>query len=153
MDIILDIQNPNEIADLPSNSDFNLWVKSALIQSGFNQECCEITIRVVDEAESQALNNEYRGKDKPTNVLSFPFEAPPPIESDLLGDLVICHAVMAKEAKEQTKAVSDHWAHLVIHGVLHLLGFDHIEEDEAQVMEALEVKILALMNINDPYKV
>ena len=111
----------------------------------------ELTIRVVDEEESQSLNSQYRGKDNPTNVLSFPFEAPAEIELDLLGDLVICAPVVGKEATEQSKEEIAHWAHMVIHGTLHLQGYDHIEDEEAEAMEALEVKILSALGFPDPY--
>ena len=97
------------------------------------------------------LNHEYRGKDKPTNVLSFPFEAPPGIELDLLGDLIICRQVVEKEAEEQSKPLLAHWAHMVVHGSLHLLGYDHIEDDEAEEMESLETEIMQTMGFEDPY--
>ncbi|MEA3250378.1 MAG: rRNA maturation RNase YbeY [Pseudomonadota bacterium] len=111
----------------------------------------ELTIRLVDDAESQALNRDYRGKNRPTNVLSFPFEAPPGIDLPLLGDLVISHPVMRREARQQHKPLADHYAHLVIHGALHLLGYDHIDEAEAEIMEALERAVLDGFGIPDPY--
>src|SRR5690606_20131870 len=93
----------------------------------------ELTIRIVDEEESRILNRDYRGKDKPTNVLSFPFEAPPGLDAwPLLGDLVICAPVVAREAVEQGKPLMAHWAHMVVHGVLHLLGYDHEEDEDAE---------------------
>jgi len=97
------------------------------------------------------LNQQYRGKDKPTNVLSFPFEVPEEIELDLLGDLIICTKVVEQEAKQQHKVLHTHWAHLVIHGCLHLLGYDHINEQDAEEMEKLEVQLLSTLNISDPY--
>ena len=100
------------------------------------------------------LNKEYRGKDKPTNVLSFPFDdmaGLPEEETRLLGDLVICAPVVRKEAKKQDKRPKDHWAHMVVHGTLHLLGYDHIEEAEASEMEALEARILEQFGIKNPY--
>lgn len=105
----------------------------------------------MDEAESRDLNNTYRGKDKPTNVLSFPFEAPPEVELPLLGDLIICRQVVEREAAEQEKTVEEHWAHMVVHGSLHLLGYDHIEDSEAEEMEALETEIMQSMGYADPY--
>ena len=117
------------------------------------RSAAEITIRLVDSDESQQLNNQYRGKDKPTNVLSFPFEVPTGIELDLLGDLVICAPVIAAEAIEQNKSENAHWAHMVIHGCLHLLGYDHINDQEAEEMEALEIALLAKLNIADPYQI
>jgi probable rRNA maturation factor len=101
-----------------------------------------VTVRLVDEAESRELNHTYRGKDKPTNVLSFPFEAPPGLELPLLGDLVICRQVVEAEAVEQGKPLMAHWAHMVVHGSLHLLGYDHIEDEEAEEMEQLERDIM-----------
>ena len=105
----------------------------------------------VDEAESHELNLTYRGKDKPTNVLSFPFEAPPGIEMPLLGDLIICRQVVEQEAKEQQKPLEAHWAHMVVHGSLHLLGYDHIEDNEAEEMESLETEIMLALGYEDPY--
>lgn len=145
----LDLQVATEsTADLPSEDDFSSWVKVALPTSGDEYE---VTVRIVDEEESQALNNEYRGKDKPTNVLSFPFEAPMDLEIPLLGDLVICSQVVSREAIEQDKPLLHHWAHMTIHGILHLRGYDHINDDEAEEMEALETQLLASLTIPDPY--
>ena len=111
----------------------------------------ELTIRLVDEAESQQLNREYRGKDRPTNVLSFPADLPAVVESPLLGDLVICAPVVLREAKEQGKTVEAHWAHMVVHGVLHLLGYDHQNEQEAAEMEGIEAALLKEMGYRNPY--
>ncbi len=134
--------------NLPSEADFQRWVEAAL-----NTLCDEgeVCIRVVSPQESQALNHTYRGKDKPTNVLSFPFEAPEGIPITLLGDLIICADIVAQEADAQNKSLFDHWAHMVVHGCLHLIGFDHINDDEAEEMENLERQILASLNIADPY--
>ena len=145
----IDLQIESEAKDLPKAADFERWFTSAV--SGFKTGA-EVCIRIVEPDESQALNNEYRGKDKPTNVLSFPLDVPPGIPLQLLGDLVICADVVAREAEEQQKAPMDHWAHMVIHGTLHLLGFDHIKDDEAEEMEALERKLLASLGIKDPYE-
>ena len=111
----------------------------------------EMTVRIVDEAESHELNLNYRGKDRPTNVLSFPFECPDEVELPLLGDLVICRQVVEREAQEQDKPVMAHWAHMVVHGSLHLLGYDHIEDDEAEKMESLETQIMTGLGFADPY--
>ena len=102
--------------------------------------------------EVHELNREWRGKDKPTNVLSFPFEAPPGVDIPLLGDIIICAAVVEHEASEQGKALEAHWAHMVIHGTLHLLGYDHIEEGEAEEMEGLEIRLLAGLGYANPYE-
>ena len=147
--VILDLQLACEQASgLPSEADFRRWLEAVLLQ--FQPES-EVTIRVVDEAESHDLNLTWRGKVKPTNVLSFPFEAPPGIELPLLGDLVICRQVVEQEAAEQEKALEAHWAHMVIHGTLHLLGYDHIEDDEAEEMESLETEIMLALGYPDPY--
>lgn len=145
----LDLQIATEATQsLPSEADFRLWVEKALPTLG---EEFEVTIRIVDEEESHALNHEYRGQDKPTNVLSFPFEAPPGLELPLLGDLVICTQIVEKEAKEQDKELLHHWAHMTIHGILHLRGYDHINDDEADEMELIETQLLASLSISDPY--
>lgn len=145
LDLQLAVENEH---NLPSEKDFHLWLSETVT---LFQQDAEVTIRLVDNQESQQLNSEYRGKDKPTNVLSFPFEAPPGIEIDLLGDLIICKQVVEKEALEQNKPVLAHWAHMVVHGALHLLGYDHIEDDEADEMESLETEIMQKMGFNDPY--
>jgi len=147
--VILDLQLACESEQgLPTEADFQRWLEAGLPQ--FQPES-EVTIRVVDKAESHELNHTYRGKDKPTNVLSFPFEAPPGIELPLLGDLIICRQVVEQEAREQEKALEAHWAHMVIHGSLHLLGYDHIEDDEAEEMESLETEIMLALGYPDPY--
>ena len=147
--VILDLQLACEREQgLPSEANFRRWLEAVLPQ--FQPES-EVTIRLVDVAESQELNHTYRGKDKPTNVLSFPFEAPPGIELPLLGDLIICRQVVEHEAQEQDKALEAHWAHMVIHGSLHLLGYDHIEDDEAEEMESLETEIMLALGYPDPY--
>lgn len=143
-----DIQYEVE-GQLPSEEQFQHWVSSALKDQLEEGEIC---IRVVSPEESQTLNSTYRGKDKPTNVLSFPFEVPEGIPLILLGDLVICAEVVATEAEEQNKALFDHWAHMVVHGCLHLIGFDHINDADAEEMENLERQILATLDIADPYR-
>jgi probable rRNA maturation factor len=145
---LLDLQHACDAKNLPSNEQFQSWVNIALNN---DKTDFELTIRLVDVKESQSLNLQYRGKDKPTNVLSFPFEVPAEIELDLLGDLVICADIVAQEANEQDKDLHNHWAHMVIHGCLHLLGYDHIDEVEATEMEALETKLLKALDISDPY--
>ncbi|CAK2487239.1 endoribonuclease YbeY [Vibrio crassostreae] len=149
MSIELDLQIAVENEQgLPTEQDIQLWLDKTISQF---QENAELTVRIVDTQESHQLNHEYRGKDKPTNVLSFPFEAPPGIELDLLGDLIICRQVVEKEAEEQSKPLLAHWAHMVVHGSLHLLGYDHIEDDEAEEMESLETEIMQTMGFEDPY--
>ncbi|GGK65616.1 rRNA maturation RNase YbeY [Amphritea balenae] len=148
MTYYVDRQCQIEDKDLPDEAQLTGWVSAALANY---MDQAELSIRIVSADESQALNHQYRGKDKPTNVLSFPFEVPEGVELDLLGDLVICAAVVEAEAKQQNKTLSDHWCHMVIHGVLHLLGFDHINNEEAEEMEQLERDILSGLNISDPY--
>ncbi|WP_372864826.1 rRNA maturation RNase YbeY [Spongiibacter sp.] len=136
-------------AGLPTTEQLQQWAGAAL-QS--RRDVAELTVRLVDEGESQALNRDYRGKDKPTNVLSFPADLPPELELPLLGDLVVCRQVVEREAVEQNKALSDHWAHMIIHGTLHLLGYDHIDDDDAEQMEALEIALLEQLGISNPYE-
>ena len=115
----------------------------------------DITLRIVAEDEIRTLNRDYRDKDAPTNVLSFPFEMPEGLPEDavepLVGDIVICDAVVHREADEQHKPLDAHWAHMVTHGVLHLLGYDHIDDDDALVMETLEIRALGELGFPDPY--
>lgn len=149
MAIFVDLQLATEQTDnLPSQPAFVTWAEAVVTKF---QPTAELTIRIVDSEESQHLNSEYRGKDKPTNVLSFPFEVPEGVELDLLGDLVICKSVVEQEAKEQNKPLQAHWAHMVIHGSLHLLGYDHINDDEADEMENLETEIMQQLGFTDPY--
>jgi probable rRNA maturation factor len=154
---IIDLQLACEDENLPGESDIQNWIDTTLIQFNsvakqplVNEQ--EITVRIVDSAESQQLNHSYRGMDKPTNVLSFPFESPPEVKLDLLGDLVICAEVVEQEAQQQNKNLMHHWAHMIVHGTLHLLGYDHVEDSDAQQMEALEITILAKLAIDDPYQ-
>lgn len=136
--------------DLPAADEFTQWAQQALAGSVAE---AELTIRIVDEDESAQLNRQYRHKQGATNVLSFPFATDVPLPVTLLGDLVICAAVVEREAQQQCKDRRAHWAHMVVHGCLHLLGYDHIEEQQAQQMEALEVEYLALLGFSNPYEV
>ena len=136
---------------VPSAASFRLWVEAAL-RGAKRRKASELAIRIVDADDGRELNRDYRGKDYATNVLSFPAELPPGIALPLIGDLAICAPVVAREAAEQGKNPRDHWAHMTVHGVLHLLGYDHIEEAEAEAMEALETRILAGLGIADPYQ-
>jgi probable rRNA maturation factor len=148
-DVTLEIQRIAEMGGaLPDDDSFRRWAETALAE---HSPPAELVIRLVDEAESRELNRHYRGKDKPTNVLSFPFEAPPEVPLPLLGDLVICAPVVAREADEQGKTLQAHWAHMVIHGLLHLLGYDHETDDDAQLMESRERELLAQLHFPDPY--
>ena len=147
--MIIDLQIVCEQeSGLPTAEQIEQWATAAVQPQS---EEVEMTVRIVDEAESHALNLNYRGKDRPTNVLSFPFECPDEVELPLLGDLVICRQVVEREAQEQDKPVMAHWAHMVVHGSLHLLGYDHIEDDEAEEMESLETQIMTGLGFADPY--
>jgi probable rRNA maturation factor len=143
----VDLQNDDEFESLPSIEQFRHWVELSLLQS-FSS--LEQTIRVVTEAESQALNGQFRGKDKSTNVLSFPSDDAY-LEYDCLGDLVICVPVIESEALLQGKTQDAHWAHMVIHGMLHLQGLDHQNDQESKEMEAQEIKILSTLGYASPY--
>jgi probable rRNA maturation factor len=133
---------------MPLNRELRAWAEAALGKQDVAQG---LVIRVVDEAESQSLNAAFRGKDRPTNVLSFPFEGPPELADTHLGDLVICAPVVAREAREQGKTGAAHWAHMVVHGILHLLGFDHQDARSARAMEREERAILERLGFPDPY--
>jgi len=144
----LDVQYAVDDDGLPTQREFECWVRAALEPTG---DTVDMAIRVVDEQEGQQLNNRYRGIDRATNVLSFPFEAPPGIESDYMGDLVICAPVVQREAQQQHKPEKHHWAHMVVHGVLHLRGYDHQLDEQAEEMEALEIALLRDFGIANPY--
>jgi len=157
---ILDLQLASDCSDIPSKEKFQLWLD--ILLSDQQLENKEITVRIVDDAEIHQLNQQYRDKDKATNVLSFPFEMPDLVLPDgidldesisnFLGDIVICVQVIKRESKEQNKVIDHHWAHMLIHGTLHLLGYDHIEELDRNEMEGIEIAILQKLAIDDPYQ-
>jgi len=150
MALDLDLQIACDAADLPDAERLRTWASAALAG---RRPCAELTIRIVDEAEGTELNRRYRGQPGPTNVLSFPFDPPPGLPpQDLIGDLVICAPVVAREAREQGKTEEAHWAHLVVHGTLHLLGYDHESDQQAAVMEAMETAILTGLGFPAPYE-
>ncbi|MBL8249219.1 MAG: rRNA maturation RNase YbeY, partial [Candidatus Competibacter sp.] len=149
MTLELDLQIALDMPGLPTESEFRRWAEAALAGADYQQDA-ELTLRIVNEAEITALNASYRHKQGPTNVLSFSSEAPPEAAGALLGDIVICAPVVLREAIAQEKAPAAHWAHLVAHGVLHLLGYDH-DEAQAEAMESLEIRILAGLGYSDPY--
>lgn len=146
--VSITLQNATQIKPTPTRAQFMRWVQATL---DGQRDDAEVTIRIVDEAEGRVLNRTWRKKDYPTNVLSFAAGLPPGIQSRLLGDLVICAPVVLREAAEQHKPPAAHWAHLVVHGTLHLLGHDHETTSEARAMEALEIAILAKLGFPDPY--
>jgi len=151
-DLQLDIQYATEATDLPAEGDLHRWVVAALAAGGLaDSRPLELALRLVDEAEGAELNARYRGGTGPTNVLSFPAELPPGLPLLCLGDLVLCVPLVTREARAQGKPVDAHWAHLVVHGVLHLLGHDHEEETAAEHMEQLEIQVLAGLGVANPY--
>lgn len=170
LNLWLELDEALVAGELPVEADFQRWGEAVLAalreqaeplpDAGLDAavragEPLELAIRLVDEAESRALNHDYRGKDKSTNVLSFPAELPEMVLAELeerpLGDLVICAPVVAREAGEQGKTLTAHWAHMTVHGILHLLGHDHIEAADAAAMEPLEIAILARLGWDNPY--
>ncbi|WP_100638631.1 rRNA maturation RNase YbeY [Marinobacter salexigens] len=147
-ELTVDLQKVFEGVGVPEDSLLQTWAQAAWL----GEDPSEVTIRIVGIEESQELNHQYRGKDKPTNVLSFPFEAPAGITVPLAGDLVICAPVVENEAREQHKEPATHWAHMVVHGMLHLQGYDHINDEDAEAMEALEIRLLAQFGFGNPYE-
>jgi len=147
MAIVIDLPKDAGIANAPALADFEAWVAAALQDSHAQ---LEQTICVVDQAQSRELNHRYRGKDSATNVLAFPGDNDL-LDYDCLGDLVICAPLVAAEALQQRKPVDAHWAHLVVHGMLHLQGFDHQSQQQASSMEALEIEILDTLGYTNPY--
>ncbi|MEI6706491.1 MAG: rRNA maturation RNase YbeY [Methylococcales bacterium] len=133
----------------PSEAQIQLWIDTALTDI---RRDTEIVVRIVDEQESAELNETYRHKQGATNILSFPVEIPEGIDLNLLGDLVICAPVLEKEAQQQGKILAHHWAHIIIHGVLHLLGYDHLDDEQAEEMESKEIILLQKLNIPNPYE-
>lgn len=150
MNLSLDIQIADNGDDHPPPEQFKRWVEAAI---GERLTSAELSLRLVTEEEITLLNSTYRGQSKATNVLSFPAHLPECVELELLGDLAICPAVVAREAEQQNKPLLCHWAHMVIHGTLHLLGYDHIDDSDAQIMEALEINILNSLGIDNPYSI
>ncbi|WP_461422685.1 rRNA maturation RNase YbeY [Ketobacter sp.] len=155
IDLDIDLQLASAEDNLPTEDQVNQWVTTSLQAVHYKTPpdlTTELTLRIVNQEESRSLNKSYRNKDYATNVLSFPFEGPEGIPLALLGDLVICAPVVKQESQEQHKPLQHHWAHMVVHGTLHLLGYDHMEAAEADEMEALEVQILKQLDIADPYQ-
>jgi probable rRNA maturation factor len=145
----IDVQVATAIDRLPSRAMFIRWARAAL--AGMRRKRVSVTLRLVGKRESAKLNGRFRHKHKPTNVLSFPFDAPPGTRSDLLGDVAICAEVVRREAREQGKLEPAHWAHMVVHGIMHLRGYDHHDDKQAAVMEAKEVRVLRSLGFPNPY--
>jgi probable rRNA maturation factor len=156
MAVAVDVQVACDDPDIPEEVDIGDWIATAIEQSGQSPgDNVEVAVRVVDADEIRTLNRLYRDKDQSTNVLSFPagdIDGLPANVGRLLGDIVVCASVVAAEASEQGKTLPDHWAHMLVHGTLHLLGFDHEHDAEAVEMESLETRILVSGNVTDPYE-
>jgi len=162
--LYLDLQNTISSDTVPDKDAIELWAKQTLSEIKQDKDC-ELTIRIVDKEEMRELNKTYRHKDKDTNVLSFPYEDFPinteafstkeladEMAASLLGDIVICHDVVVEQAEQHNKTIAAHWTHMVVHGILHLQGYDHIDDNEAELMESLEILILNKLNFADPYQ-
>ncbi len=148
MTIEVEVQRETSISSLPSDQQFEQWATAVLRGHGE----AELVIRLVDEEESRRLNEQFANRNKATNVLSFPAGLPPSIGLPLLGDIVICAPLVEREAEDQNKTILAHWAHLTIHGILHLLGHDHQSDQEAANMEALETSLVQSFGFPDPYQ-
>lgn len=154
----VDVQVAADVSNVPADSDIQNWLEQVVAEvAGDTERGIEISVRIVDEAEARELNRQYREKDSATNVLSFPLTDAglKDLPADLplaLGDIVICGPVVAREASEQDKDNSDHWAHMLVHGALHLFGYNHETDREAEEMEQLEARILALGGVENPYE-
>ena len=149
MNLSIDIQMACPSEEAPDEDSIKRWASAAIRDERDNSQ---LNLRIVDEQESADFNQQYRGKTGATNVLSFPFDAVAPEPLPILGDLVVCAPVVNREANEQQKTSEAHWAHIIVHGVLHLLGYDHIDDSDAAQMEALETSILLELNFPAPYE-
>lgn len=150
MNYQIDIESNSQSTHIPALVELERWIGAALNNQQF--ENAEVSVYIVDEDEGQELNAQYRGKNYPTNVLSFPADIAEEIGVPLLGDLVVCAPVVEREAQEQGKPLEAHWAHMLIHGTLHLIGFDHVDDNDAEIMEALETQIITGLGYPAPYQ-
>lgn len=148
-EVHIDLQVNSDSSQLPKESHMIRWAQAAVAD---RRKQAEISVLIVDTEEGAELNQQWRAKEGPTNVLSFPSDLPEELQLPLLGDLVICAPVVEREAQEQEKTLESHWAHMIIHGTLHLLGFDHVEDGEAEEMESLETSIMQSLGYPDPYR-
>jgi len=146
----IEVQCETNNEHCPSTRDIQAWITATLKKI---KKSGTLSIMVIDEKEMQALNFKYRKKDKPTNVLSFPCHLPIELKGDILGDIVVCAPIVEMEAQSQQKPLINHWAHMIVHGVLHLLGYDHEKEEDAKMMEQHEIDILADLGFSNPYQV
>ncbi|NOZ53912.1 MAG: rRNA maturation RNase YbeY [Gammaproteobacteria bacterium] len=153
LDYQIALQGGRQQYYLPSEIQVKDWINSVLQSLEFDRdkEKVQLTVRIVSEQEMIQLNSQFRGKHRVTNVLSFPFESPKSVYLPLLGDVVVCAAVVNAEARQQLKQDEQHWAHMIVHGVLHLLGYDHLDEHDAQRMELLERNVLSTLGFPNPY--
>ncbi len=142
-------ESAQAVASLPDLSQLQSWASAAYL----DKTPAIVSLLITSSDEIQELNRQYRGKDKATNVLSFPMQSPEEVDICLLGDVVLCAEVIKQEAQQQSKTEESHWAHMVVHGMLHLQGYDHVDDDEAQIMEQLEIKILKQIGIDSPYQI
>ena len=152
--VSIDVQIASKSDSIPDNEEIESWLTRA-VRGSVQKGDLEISIRIVDEIEGRQMNKRFRAQDKATNVLSFPAELPEwPVDTPkILGDIVICGPVVEREALEQGKQIGDHWAHMLVHGALHLLGYDHESDEDAKLMESLETELLAKRGIADPYAI
>jgi len=149
MKVQLNVQYGLKRTGLPAGGSMRRWAEAAL--QGLRRQSVSLGVRIVGNAESADLNHRYRRKHGPTNVLAFPFDAPPAVQHDELGDLVICAPVVRREAREQDKPLQAHWAHMLVHGILHLRGYDHQTRSDADKMERKEIRILKQLGYANPY--
>ena len=153
MSIQVFIDNKCNDKNTPTDDQFKRWTDTALQAANeiLEESLSEVTITIVDKAESASLNETFRGKSGPTNVLSFVYDPIPGVPAESLGDIAICAEIVKDESQKQSVSLTAHWAHLTIHGILHLLGYDHINDDDANVMEGIEIKALATLGYDNPY--
>lgn len=149
----VDLQVALEVGDLyvPDEKKIASWAASALDRADYEKPDALLSVRIVDRTEIQDLNKKYRNIDKTTNVLSFPYDALPDVDLNFIGDIVACAGVINEEAVQQSKPAENHWAHMVVHSVLHLVGYDHMNVEQADEMESLEIDILSNLRIPNPY--
>jgi len=149
VNVCVNVQVATRARNLPPRTKLVAWARAAL--TGMRRQSVSVTVRIVGKSESKSLNSRFRGKQMPTNVLSFPFTTPPGTRSNLLGDVVICADIVRREALVQDKPEGAHWAHMVVHGIMHLRGYDHDTTEDAAVMEAREVRVLDALGFPNPY--
>ena len=150
--LIVSLEAAEQLGEVPNHDEISNWAHAAYMATELGSAEAEIGVRLIGKVESQSLNAQYRHKNSPTNVLSFPLNAPLENGGVWLGDLAICAPVVQEEAKAQNKSEKAHWAHMVVHGLLHLQGYDHEEDQQALIMEDLEQKVMLALGFNNPYE-